>query len=184
MDTVKVAEFKLIYEYNYWAFKRILDTAAKVSQEQYFAPTVPGYRTLHVTLIHALDAEWSWRLAFQERVSEPSEPAAMWDFPEITETDLPTLAAVTEKFGEQEQHMRAYLNSLTDPDLDRLVRYLIPGGIVRERILWHCLLHVANHGTAHRSEAALLLTSYGQSPGELDMTVFYNEYFNLQREEE
>lgn len=184
MDAVKIDEIKLIYEYNYWAYKRILDTAAKVSQEQYFAPTVTGYRTLHVTLVHALDAEWSWRLAFQERVSEPTEPATMWDYPEITETDLPTLAAVTERWHEQERAMRAYLNGLTDPDLNRLVRYMIPGGIVRERVLWHSLIHVANHGTAHRSEAALLLTSYGQSPGELDMTVFYNDYFKLQLEQE
>ena len=27
----------------------------------------------------------------------------------------------------------------------------------------------------HRSEAAALLTSYGQSPGEIDFTVFLNE---------
>jgi len=62
------------------------------------------------------------------------------------------------------------------------VRYLIPGGIVRERVLWHCLLHVVNHGTQHRSEAAALLTSYGQSPGGLDFTLFLNEHFNLPSE--
>ncbi|MBX3064773.1 MAG: DinB family protein [Anaerolineae bacterium] len=180
---MKIDDIKLLYEYNYWAHKRILNTATKVSEVQYFAPTVEGYRSLHVTLVHALDAEWSWRLCFEERVSEPTEPATMWDYPEITETDLPSLAAVTGKFGEQELKMRAYLNRLTDADLNRLVRYMIPGGIVRERVLWHCLVHVMNHGTQHRSEAAYLLTSYGESPGELDMTVFMNEYFNLQREE-
>ncbi len=44
-----------------------------------------------------------------------------------------------------------------------------------KRVLWHCLLHVVNHGTQHRSEAAAILTGYGYSPGGLDFTMFLNE---------
>ncbi|MCB0024762.1 MAG: hypothetical protein KDD91_17125, partial [Caldilinea sp.] len=51
----------------------------------------------------------------------------------------------------------------------------VEGGRMRERVRWHCLLHVVNHGTYHRGETAALLTGLGHSPGELDFTVYLLE---------
>ena len=44
-----------------------------------------------------------------------------------------------------------------------------------ENILWHLMTHVVNHGTQHRSKAAILLTGYGYSPGAPDLIVFLRE---------
>ena len=75
----------------------------------------------------------------------------------------------------REQHaMREYLTSLNDEALSSYVRYTTPEG--KERGLWHCLLHVVNHGTQHRSFAAVILSDNGHSPGGLDFTAFFNEY--------
>ena len=41
--------------------------------------------------------------------------------------------------------------------------------------VWQMLTHLLNHGTQHRSEAALLLTQAGRSPGELDLIVYLEE---------
>lgn len=167
---MKTNEIKLWYEYNYWANKRILTTCAKVSDEQYVASTPFG--KLRSTVVHTLDAEYSWRLTCK------GLDGKNWP-QELTEADLPTLDALNERWQTEEQEMRIFLNSLRDEDLDGIVRYPIDSGVIRERVLWHCLLHVVNHGTQHRSEAAALLTSYGQSPGGLDFTAFLNEHFNL-----
>jgi len=177
---MKTDEIKLMYEYNYWANHRILATAAKITPEQYAAQTAFG--NLRSTMIHLLDAEVSWRLTFQQcfsPVAKPNEPAEAWDYKDLTEADLPTLADLAARWHTEETEMRAYLHSLSDEDLNGFVRYAIPGGIVRERVLWHCMLHLVNHGTQHRAESAALLTSFNQSPGDLDMTVFLNGYFNL-----
>jgi uncharacterized damage-inducible protein DinB len=37
---------------------------------------------------------------------------------------------------------------------------------------WQLMVHVVNHGTQHRSEAAALLTAEDRSPGELDLMDF------------
>lgn len=175
-------DIKLMYEYNYWANKRILNACANVSAEQYAADT--PYGNLRATLVHLLDAEWSWRMAFQrhyvpiDQIAQAGD-AVLWDSIEITTADLPTVDALKARWQQDEQEMRAYLDSLNDDDMHGLVRYMIPGGITRERVFWQCLIHVVNHGTQHRSEAAALLTSYGQSPGGMDMTMFLNEHFNL-----
>lgn len=47
--------------------------------------------------------------------------------------------------------------------------------LVRERVVWHILVDALSHATQHRSEAAALLTLYGQSPGDYDLTLFLNE---------
>ncbi len=63
--------------------------------------------------------------------------------------------------------MRAYLGSLSDEDLQ--------GPFYDEDlpddpyVLWQVIAHVAHHGMQHRSEAAMLLTYFGRSPGEIDM---------------
>src|SRR6266581_6770413 len=41
--------------------------------------------------------------------------------------------------------------------------------------VWQLLVHVVNHGTQHRAEAAALLTAEGRSPGELDLFDYAEE---------
>jgi hypothetical protein len=63
---------------------------------------------------------------------------------------------------------------LTEETLNSTIRYVIPG-VVRERVVWHILIDVVIHASQHRSEAAVLLTGYDQSPGDYDFTMFLNE---------
>jgi len=164
---MNIQDVLLIYDYNYWANNCILTASEKVSAEQYAAPASFPFGGLRGTLVHILNAEYGWQRIFQS-----GDGAA----PDLTEEQFPTLAGLQERWREEEKAMRAYLAGLHDEDLPGPLRYKNNSGVNRERVLWHCLLHVVNHGTQHRSEAAALLTDYSQSPGDLDFTVFLNDY--------
>ncbi len=159
------ADIDIIFEYNYWANSRILAAASKVSEEQWTAPAAFPHGSLRATLVHILDAEYGWRLLL-ERAEETED---------LNEKDFPTVASLKDRWLHEEGRMRAYLASLTDEDLQAVVRYANKQGIKRERIRWNGLFHVVNHGTQHRSEAAAMLTDYGQSPGDIDFTVYLIE---------
>jgi uncharacterized damage-inducible protein DinB len=156
-----------LYDYNYWATRRILSVSAQVSPEKFIVSTAHSFGSLRGTLVHTLDSEAAWRMLLQHNT--------LAYFRVLKEEDFPTFESLEGRWKEEELVMRDYLIHLTDDDLTGMIRYTTDEGDQRERVLWHCLLHVVNHGTHHRSEAAAILTDYGHSPGGLDFTTFLNE---------
>jgi uncharacterized damage-inducible protein DinB len=84
--------------------------------------------------------------------------------------DLPHIAAVRHQWSAIGAGTDAFLGTLrSDEDLARRYRRTGSDGTVVERELWLGMLHVANHGTQHRAEVAVMLTALGRSPGDLDL---------------
>ncbi|MBK8904930.1 MAG: DinB family protein [Anaerolineaceae bacterium] len=160
-------DIQTLFDYNYWATRRILTAAAQVSLEQFITHTGHGLGSLRGTLVHTLDGERAWRKLFEEQT--------LAYFGAWQEADFATFDLLVQQWQADEQAMRTYLAQLSDDALNGIISYTTPEGAYRERVLWHCLLHLANHGTQHRSEAAAILTGYGRSPGDLDFTAFLNE---------
>ena len=171
---MKIDEIKLLYDYNDWADARILAACARVSPEQYAAPASYGRGGLSATMVHILDNLWQPRITLQGYYQEPLADEAAYDATELHEDAFPTLAVLRERWRIEQQEMRAYLDRLTEETLNGAIRYVIPGAI-RERVVWHILMEVIIHATQHRSEAAALLTSYGQSPSDFDFLPFPDE---------
>ena len=152
---MRADDIRILYDYDSWAMGRILDTAEGLTEEQFTAPSPLGGDSLRETLIHILDAYGGWRegLIAGGRVPGPDT------------SGIKTFQGVRRHWQEQERETHEYLAGLSDEDLAQPFR---PIGLP----LWQPLVHVANHGTQHRSEAAMLLTYHGRSPGDLDF-VFY-----------
>jgi uncharacterized damage-inducible protein DinB len=154
---MRVADLVTLYDYYYWATKKILAQAELVAPEQWSGPPPIGDRSLREVLAHMLDAEAGWRHSWSDQdFSRPIEPA-----------DFPDVASLAARWREEEAAMRAYLASLSDDDLQGAFYDADMPDLPLP--LWQVIAHVSYHGMQHRSEAALLLTHFGHSPGGIDM---------------
>ncbi len=162
---MNISDLQLLFDYNYWANRLMLTTAAELTPEQFTQPNAFSFGSLRGTLIHTLDSEHMWRHLCQYGIIVS---------PRLTNLEpFPTLESIADYWTNEEAEMRAYLNSLTDSDVEVILRYEADGNL-RERVLWHCLWHVVNHGMQHRSECAQMLTEFGHSPGAIDFTHYLN----------
>jgi uncharacterized damage-inducible protein DinB len=162
---MRATDLLLVYDYHFWATHRILDRATLVTDEQFMRPTRFPMGSLHQTLAHTLAAEILLLDWWQEKPR----------LPPLTTEELPDVVAIRERWRQQETQLRSWLSARDEHDLDSAVSHRIPRyGIDYTAPLWSLILHATYHGAQHRSEAAQILTEYGQSPGNLDLPVFLN----------
>ena len=163
---MRATEIQQLFDYNAWANNRVLEPAGRLPPEQFAAPAPVSFGSLRGTLVHLLSAEQTWRLRCFAGVS----PDALLD-----EAAFPTFAMLEAHFLLETAELRRFVAELDDAALDREVRYTTTKGTPFAEPLWQILLHVVNHGTQFRSEAAVVLTTFGASPGDLDLIVFLRE---------
>ncbi len=158
-------DIDLLFRYADWANARVLNQVAQVTPADYTAPAPVPHGSLRGTLVHALAAEVIWR-----RRCQGDSPARL-----LNEDDLPTAAALIARWQQEAQALRRFIANLTDDDLVRMLDYQTTNGTPKSNVVWHLLAHLVNHGTQHRTEAAMLLTGCGHSPGDLDLVVFLRQ---------
>lgn len=163
---MRASEIRTLFEYNFWANHRLQRAAAKLTAEQFVASGNLSHGGLRSTFCHMLSGDYVWRVRCQTGQTPK-------DFP--PQEVFPTLDSLLDRWNSEEQAMRSFLAGLRDEDLAAPVRYQ-RGEKVLNDPLWQILLHLLNHGTQTRSEAALLLTELGQSPGDIDLIIYFWRY--------
>jgi uncharacterized damage-inducible protein DinB len=151
-----------LIDYDDWATGRVLELAAGISAEQAQAPAETNHGCLHSLLFHIIRTTYLWRNLMQS--GSPPEPLQLSDFP-----DIPAIQGFW--LGESER-LRETVARLSPTDLAQEISIMDPQGKVHHLVAWHMLVHTLLHAMQHRSEAAVLLTKYGCSPGDLDF-IFY-----------
>jgi uncharacterized damage-inducible protein DinB len=151
-----------LYRYSAWANGRILDTAAGLDRDQLLAGAGASGESIRDTLVHTFGAQWLYLERWQGR-SPRTMPAP---------SEFPDLASVSARWNEIEQATALFVVGLTDARIATVVEYTNFQGERWSYPLWQQMLHQVNHATQHRSEAAVMLTQAGHSPGGLDYLHF------------
>jgi len=148
-----------LLRYHVRSNERILDTTSKLTEEEFRQQAGLDYDSAYETLLHMLIVDWSWRELCIGNDDDDSYPDG-WPFP--------NLQTISTFWTEEHARLLAYVASL---NTDRLGEPLTwdaeDGSVTHPR--WAILIHVANHGTQHRSELARYLTECGHSPGDMDL---------------
>jgi uncharacterized damage-inducible protein DinB len=147
-------DIRFLFDYDRWATRRVLLAAAAVDTATWSAERVVDERGLGGILLHQLGAHQRWRHGLSGATGERPRPER---------GPLPAVSELRAAWDQEWLAFDAWFDALTEDDLEASVDGLVT---------WQCLVHLANHGTQHRSEAAVLLTEAGCSPGDLDMLDF------------
>lgn len=155
-----------LYEYHWWANRRLFDVAASLGEEVAAreAGTQFSFPTLRRMLAHIYGADWAW---LQRWIGTSPSPT------KLPGDEIPSLGVLRERWDALEREQRAFIQGLTVTDLTRVVTYRNTAGREFRLALGPLLQHVANHATHHRSELATMITMVKDSPPSTDMVVYY-----------
>ncbi len=148
------------YAYSDWANERIFSAAEGLSSEQFLQSDLPGVWPIRDSLVHIQWANRIWLGRWRGDAKRIDLKAS--DFPDVESIR----AAARQISGE----IHAFLDSLDDEQVGAEFTYTNHLQEQHAFPLGMQLLHVANHATYHRGESAALLTRFGCSPGEIDIT--------------
>jgi uncharacterized damage-inducible protein DinB len=147
--------------YTQWADEKLLAAIDGLGADELERPREAYFGSLAANLWHVLIVQRLW--------------LARWTGDSLPSVERPAQVAWRAACAASHAALREYVAGLTAADLGRIVTYTPRSGVPREQPLGELILHLANHGTAHRAETGLLLERLGRSPGDLDYTVFLNE---------
>jgi uncharacterized damage-inducible protein DinB len=157
-----VKDFERLYDYGYWANRKLFAVLSQLTVEQFTRTVAGSYGSVRNTLVHMLSAEWGWL----ERCGGPARG------PALQGEDFPTAHAVVGAWTTVENWMRAFLAELDDERLHRNVEFKNASGESRSMLLGEMLQHSANHAVHHRGQVALLLRMLGHAPGNFDLIIY------------
>jgi uncharacterized damage-inducible protein DinB len=161
---MNVQDLQTMIDYHYWARERLFDALTPLADEQYNRDLGNSFKSIRDTVTHIYAAEWAWYERWHGRSVTQL----------LTGDRFADLAALGRAWVEHEQKMRAFVDGLTDADVDRVISYTLLSGQPGATPIGQMVQHVVNHASYHRGQITTMLRQIGAQPGKsMDMIAYF-----------
>jgi uncharacterized damage-inducible protein DinB len=151
-----------LYDYNAYAVKLVLNTAEKLSEEEFTREFSRSHGSIRKLLQHTMATEAFFLAACQRHTFE------------FDRDKLDTLEEIRAYWDGLEHRMKTYIRSAHNEELQRPIDVNI-----RDRFyhlpVWQLLVQAFVHSTHHRGELSLLFSELGQQLPTLDPIIYFAE---------
>ena len=151
-----------LHEYNHYANQLVLDTAAKMTKEQFTSPSSPSHGSVQALLFHMFGCEYFFLLLCQGKMME--SPAG--------EPALPGVDAMALMWDDLAGMRKAYLEAAAEEALEEQIPSSI-GGQVFRLARWQLIAQSLLHSGHHRGELSIVMTSLGYPLPTLDSIIHF-----------
>jgi len=158
-------DLRRLLKFNEWANARVFDALATLTPEQLTKDLGSSFPSPVLTAAHMVAGEWIWLQRW--RGESPTVVFLAGDYSDT--------GAVKARWGELHAGQEDFLRTLDEAALSRNIRYVNLRGETWEYALWKQMLHVVNHSSYHRGQAATMLRQLGRTPPATDFLIFYDE---------
>ncbi|MEO8397277.1 MAG: DinB family protein [Chloroflexota bacterium] len=153
---------RLLFRYNYWAWARVWECVTALSDEQFSRQLPFAWNSVHEQVVHVMGGESIWIYRMQGGTPENL----------FYVEDYPTRADVRQRWDVIEANAFAFLDALTQEQLDGDFTYHNTKGEQYTNSHHNILLHVVNHSTDHRAQILAMMHFMGAQTIEQDMIHF------------
>jgi uncharacterized damage-inducible protein DinB len=161
---MNLSDLRTMLDYHYWARNRMLDALEPLTPEQFTRDLGSSFRSIRDTAAHIYAGEWAWYKRWHN--DPPTAPFATDQFPDVS--------SLRSAWSEHELKMRAFVDSLGEEGITRVMTYTLLSGQSSSSIMWQMIQHVVNHASYHRGQVTTMLRQIGAAPPKsLDMIAFY-----------
>ena len=149
-------------DYTAWASARLLDAVAPLPAAELERDFGTADKTVIGTLAHTYGGDRVWLARVRGDAPQGLPGAEIHDLPRLRDAWL--------RIGADWKDWAA---PLKDEDFLQPISYRDLKGNPWTTPLWQVVLHVVNHGTHHRGQAAGFLRALGHTPPPLDLIAYY-----------
>jgi len=159
-------DIHLLYDYNYWATKRIIGIVATMDSAEFIKDRGSSHGGIRGTLVHTMGAEAIWLNRWK------GQPVALV----AKEADFPALDDLLRYWATVERDVMEFCGNLkTDEEIGRRFDYKDLKGNAYTSRLCDAMQHLVNHSTYHRGQVVTMIRQAGIKPIATDLIAFYRE---------